>query len=843
MSAPVSLDAAERSYLEARKAIAHYRLQDARDLLADATRYIQQHHHNGDGRAARELGFRIELTQTWLMPDSDGLKPAVDAVMRVKDQALAHQMPHIASLAHVQASILQARAGANFDALESLILAESYVGEMSLDDHIRILLNKGAIGAQAGAVDDAVAALEQAVELSADLPEYRFMALHNLGFNWYLRGNFPEALRLMAEADALETPVDRSVAHFDRARVLMEAGLLPEAKRLLATSVKDLETAGLTRDHFTARLELARCTALLGNAVGAIDICRAAITELEERGETSLVLEARGLGLEIVLLALESSRGAEMRALIDPDILDVLGERTRVLRRDALEHDHTLLADRAAALAILADPDFPHPPSTLRALGRLRMSPHISTRMLGILAQLKSPTLSPKGFWQLIYEAQRDVTAARHGVHSLDVRTAMASRVMPIVRTDLQHSLDRPDDAAWQTLITTELWRTALESLPSVVQPTDDDLSQKLTLLRQHHELLRNVHQSDADSLWKETRNLERAVQERGWATAQAGGVVIPNRPLNLEELPPAHYLSYFWTDSQLWANYIPPDGAVQLHLISGATCAHELANRVITEAAALPRAGLLTRQLRRSLDGSLEELEAVLLAPLQDASGPVVIAPSGRLSLVPWSMMPALRRRPVTLTASLASWLRRRSEFSGTPRVAVAAGPQLAHVATECGAVLEAWKSGTHISADAASVREALASYDVVHIAAHGHHRDDSPLFSSLQLEGGDLFAHELQGGEMRASLVVLSACSVGRTRLAPGDQALGFAAALMAMGVPNVVAPMADVPDEIAWQVMAEFHTNLVAGHPGSEALALASRGTMARSFTWFGSEWRIH
>jgi CHAT domain-containing protein len=93
-----------------------------------------------------------------------------------------------------------------------------------------------------------------------------------------------------------------------------------------------------------------------------------------------------------------------------------------------------------------------------------------------------------------------------------------------------------------------------------------------------------------------------------------------------------------------------------------------------------------------------------------------------------------------------------------------------------------------------------------------------------------------------MKASLVVLSACGAGRTHVLPGDEAMGFAAALIAMGVPNVVAPVTDVPDDDSWHIMADFHRYLAEGRSGPEALAVASPSLMARSFTWFGSEWRL-
>ena len=138
------------------------------------------------------------------------------------------------------------------------------------------------------------------------------------------------------------------------------------------------------------------------------------------------------------------------------------------------------------------------------------------------------------------------------------------------------------------------------------------------------------------------------------------------------------------------------------------------------------------------------------------------------------------------------------------------------------------------------------FAASDLVHIAAHGRHRGDNPLFSAVWLEGGSLFAHEFEGRPRRASHVVLSACSAGGATLRPGDEPLGFASALLAYGVGTVVAPVSDVPDDTARRTMTLYHDGLATGREASVALAeavsrAASEGHwLAGSFTCFGAPW---
>jgi len=101
-----------------------------------------------------------------------------------------------------------------------------------------------------------------------------------------------------------------------------------------------------------------------------------------------------------------------------------------------------------------------------------------------------------------------------------------------------------------------------------------------------------------------------------------------------------------------------------------------------------------------------------------------------------------------------------------------------------------------------------------------------------------GDVYAHELPSGEVRARHVVLSACDVGTAQVRPGDEPLGLAHTLLAMGVTSVVAAVAPVPDDETAAIMAAYHRRLAAGLPTDEALAAVGAGS---AFIVLGSSWR--
>ena len=60
------------------------------------------------------------------------------------------------------------------------------------------------------------------------------IALHNLGCLEFTAGDLPQALRLMQEGLELDGETQQGIAHLDRARVLLAAGLPDEADAGLA---------------------------------------------------------------------------------------------------------------------------------------------------------------------------------------------------------------------------------------------------------------------------------------------------------------------------------------------------------------------------------------------------------------------------------------------------------------------------------------------------------------------------------------------------------------------------------------------------------------------------------
>ena len=116
--------------------------------------------------------------------------------------------------------------------------------------------------------------------------------------------------------------------------------------------------------------------------------------------------------------------------------------------------------------------------------------------------------------------------------------------------------------------------------------------------------------------------------------------------------------------------------------------------------------------------------------------------------------------------------------------------------------------------------------------------HQTENPLFSSVRLADGPLFAHELDQSARTPEHVVLSACELGLATVRPGDEALGLTSVLLHLGTRSVVAGVARVSDDLAAASMADYHARLRSGSDSAEALADTLQTHPGLPFVCFGA-----
>jgi CHAT domain-containing protein len=130
-------------------------------------------------------------------------------------------------------------------------------------------------------------------------------------------------------------------------------------------------------------------------------------------------------------------------------------------------------------------------------------------------------------------------------------------------------------------------------------------------------------------------------------------------------------------------------------------------------------------------------------------------------------------------------------------------------------------------------SAFKALApDYGVIHVASHGLIDDRNPMHSSIAFsetdteEDGFLEAREVMKLNLKADIVILSACETARGQVTRGEGVKGLLRSFFVAGVPTVVASLWPVEDESTAKLMSEFHRHLRKGRRPADAMARAQR-----------------
>jgi CHAT domain-containing protein len=137
----------------------------------------------------------------------------------------------------------------------------------------------------------------------------------------------------------------------------------------------------------------------------------------------------------------------------------------------------------------------------------------------------------------------------------------------------------------------------------------------------------------------------------------------------------------------------------------------------------------------------------------------------------------------------------------------------------------------------------KALLEHQEVHFATHGLFEERAPLFSALITapapgQPSRLSLYEVMDLDLKARLVILSACATNRGRMTGGDEIAGFTRNFLQAGAENVVSSMWSVSDDSTALLMDTFHAHLRAGESTPLALRHAEllvRRKFPRPFYW--------
>ncbi|RPF26423.1 CHAT domain-containing protein [Georgenia muralis] len=816
-----------------------------------------------------DLRVRILISLAHARAESAGVGEGLTELDRAAPGPSSGASALVLGLWYGQRGLLLLRAGRLAEAAVDLDHAAELIGPGSPVDLARVLLNRGVLAMGAADLERAEADFGRclAVAEGAGLHVHAAKAGANLAYLAHLRGDVPRALRLLDDATpalAAESPVLGAVAALDRARALAAAGLLTESAAALDAAIPVLGRARLVQDQAEAELTAAEVARLHDDVRRARRLAARAQARFARRGASGWAAVA---GLEVLradLAALpgrravaRAERAADGAAALERRLADLglteEGRTARLLRVQAL-----LAAGRTAEAT-----------SAAGGWAAVTDRSRLATRMLAheTRANLAAATGRSAVAQRLRAAGLRDLATFQSRLGSLDLATAATAVGADLARAGLAEALRSGRTTA--VLAWSERVRATSSRLPPVRGSADPAVVAALARLRILRETERSERLAGAPHDPRRAaaiRDLQQEVTRLTWHHRAPDRAV---RATSLEDvravLADATLVSLVITDGVVRALTVTGSRA-RLVPVAAASDVRETVLRVRADldvlAGRLPARmrGTVLSSLRRGL-GSLD----ALTAGAAGGDGPVVVVPAGLSAQVPWPMLPSLTGRAVSVVPSATWWVDRvtgpgatvgaGTGVGGTAGVrgtaagdrvqgaeVFVAGPDVPRGAAEVTA--SAGPGATVLTGSAATTRQVLAAMEgaaVLHVAAHGSHEADNPLFSSLVLTDGALFGHDLESVAALPRHVVLSACETGLASIRTGDEALGMTAAFLHGGARTVVGSVGRVGDEVAEQVAVAHHRGVRSGLPPAAALAAAlGEADDVAPLVCFGAGW---
>jgi tetratricopeptide (TPR) repeat protein len=717
-----------------------------------------------------------------------------------------------------------------------------------------------ALGSTARADEDFGTAERLFAETSQELESA--YATHNRGLVAFRSGDLPVALSYFDEVarryESLGTPTpDLSI---DRCAVLLAAGLPADALKEADLAIRDLEQV---HGQATKKAELLLTAADAALAVGdpgtALQRAQAArrMFGSQQRAwwharAALVLLQARHAGgLTSVRLLRDAERSAaRLHALGSDDALQarLLAGRVALALGRAQDADHNL-----AAVASI----------------RRRRGPALS-RVNGWLAEALRAEAAGRSR-SLLSACKRGsdlLDEYRVSLGASELRAQATARGAELAELAQRHALQSGNLRL--LLGWSERWRATALAVPPVRPVDDRELQADLTAVRDVTNRLERARAegTPAATLQREQLRLENAIRARALRARGAGraGKLSPARgaprrragppdadgPGSDGPQPPAAANDRF--DAAVLLGELGAatrlieiaDIGGRLHvLVCGAGRTRHFAAGCAADAARevdFARFGLnRLAHGRHRHDGRAREpgaalaileetgrrLESILLggASRQLGDGRVVVVPPGRLHAVPWALLPALRGRVVSVAPSARAWLRARAAPPPERHdVVLVRGPGEGTWGAEVPALAAEYADATVFDGTGATAARVLAAIDgagLVHVAAHGTFRADSPLFSSLRMEDGPLTVYDFERLRRAPYRMILPSCDSGLLAPAGADELLGLASTLVPLGTVGIVASVVRVNDKAAADLMLALHRRLREGGTLGESL----------------------
>ena len=830
--------------------------------------------------AARSMAYRARGLATRDLGDLDGALAALHSAVRVAesagmaDQAAQARMSRafiFLSRGRVKAALRDADASvavmqgvdrARALAQQALILQRAGELDRALTVYsaalpalrrngdrlweARLRNNRAILHAFQGHLGRARTDIIQAGDLYAALQKTRAMAdtRLNLGVIEGMHGNIPAALAAIDHAADEYRKGDWPMAGLlmEKGEVLLAAGLSVEALAAVSAAVAELSRERKAVDLAEARLLLARAQLAAGLPGPASESAAAARRGFTRQNRPGWAAVARYVEAHAAWTAGE----------VSPALL-------RSTRKAAAELEAVSWSASALDLRLLAAriaTDLGHLEVArveLRAAAHARGSAQLERRARAwhALALLRGQDGDRRGAYAAVSAGLTAAEKVRLLLGATELRVMVASQVSELAALGV--SLAIADGVADRVLWSAERHRAATLRTRPVLPSADESLAALRAQLRATTAEAERAQLAGTpmQALTRRQHALEDQLRQR--LRHHRGTPESPDAAPTESASGLSRALASSLGDAVL-VEYVQSGGTLHAVVVPGTSVpGHGQPGRARPSAHQLGPVAPLTAELdsllfawRRLLTGhgsagsldaaarlaahAAEQLDQALLAPLAPLlrGHPLVVVPAGRLQSLPWPMLPGCAGRPVTVAPSAVSWLSahpRRNPASSGRRVVLVAGPGLPQAGAEVtalGALYPGAQVLTGPDATVADTLQALDGADIAHIAAHGKYRADNPLFSSVMLADGPLTVYDLERLARAPTTIMLASCDTALASAHPGDEMIGLASALLAVGACSVIAPLLPLPDEAAAGLAHGWHRRFVAGLPPASALS---------------------
>jgi len=751
-----------------------------------------------------------------LEPDQDGLS--------VRQQALLHNQRGILFTEHGR--LLEAKSAF----LISLELLEE-IDDSALE--ARVLVNIGASVSQMGDQDEAEDWYRRGWELTTATGQDVVAAgiEGNLGYVASRRGDFARALGWYDRARktfATLGNVDLLIAvlETDYATTLLDVGLDADAAEAARYAVESSRSGGNRVHEVQARV-------ILGEALVRLDRHREAQTNLQSARDSAIELgiPTWAMRADYLRLRLTALAGDELPA----DFGREVGELADSLRGAGWERE-ALRATHVGAQALV---DVGAPTAASELLERARTS--VDAGRADPIDVALSRALAAR--------IDRDSDAQQHAIQSgldeVDRQRRMLGSAEMQVRLghrarafrDLAITTAIADGDAVAVLVASETSRNRLTMRPGLSDgPGVQELLSQLRDTR--------VSRSEAQLAGSTTEDLDQRIRalegnitqlaRRGSSNATSDESSAPDLLNSLRNDEATAFVSYVRAGDALWAlrstgtglDLIELDGIAPIQ--SAARMQSVALRRMATAGEAPPGTD------SRRLDAINEELDRLLVAPLELESGTsIVIVPARLVSGLAWAGLPSLADSAITVAPSAGVWAAGPATLE-VRSLGLLGGPALRQADAELDELVALWGSELttmHKRATASQATSTLGSSDAVHVAAHGSFRSDNPYFSSIEFVDGPLTLLDLERLGSMPELVMVASCDGAAGAGGEGNEVVGTTATMIGLGVSVVIAPTVAVDDAAARRFSIDVHRSLVDEVPVSQAVRDARQRAMAR------------